>query len=134
MPITTDTGSSNAVSTVAGTAPGIGLDGAYAFCARLARTHYENFNVGGCITPRDKLPHVHAIYAWCRMVDDLGDESGTERAPTKTTYGHIDPSVSRHRLERLDWWQSELDLVYGGEPTHPVNVAVQHTVRRRAFF
>ena len=131
MPTTTDTGGPDPLSTMIRTAPTIGLDDAYRFCAQSARSHYENFNVGGWITPRDKLPHVHAIYAWCRMVDDLGDEVNPEQEPTQSVSdGRIDSTVSQHRLDRLDWWESELDLVYSGQPTHPVNVAIQHTVAR----
>ena len=129
MSTTTETGSSNSLSTVTGDAPRIGLDEAYSYCARLARTHYENFNVGGWITPKDKLPHVHAVYAWCRMVDDLGDEDNPEQGPLHSASdGHIDLAVAEHRMARLDWWESEIDLVFTGEPTHPVNVAIQHTV------
>ena len=109
----------------------MGLGEAYDYCARLARTHYENFNVGGWITPRDKLPYVHAIYAWCRMVDDLGDETSPPDAPAESAQGgSIAPAVSAHRLTKLDWWESELDLIYSGQPTYPVNLAVQDTVKK----
>jgi squalene synthase HpnC len=97
------------------------------YCGALARRHYENFNVGGWITPNDKLPHVYAIYAWCRTVDDLGDEGTPEGAAgVKPTL----EDVARHRLERLDWWESELDAAYDGQPTHPVAIALQHTIFR----
>ena len=103
----------------------------YEYCARLARSHYENFNVGGWITPREKLPHVYAIYAWCRMVDDLGDEITPEsQAAPLAPEGRIDPTVAESRLDGLDWWTSELDLAYTGQPTHPIAVAVQDTVHR----
>lgn len=106
------------------------LEEAFAYCATLARTHYENFNVGGWITPRDKLPHVYAIYAWCRMVDDLGDETMPD-APgaTAARAGTPDAAVTQHRLTRLKWWEEELDAMYSGSPTHPISMAVQHTVR-----
>ena len=104
---------------------------AYRYCERLARSHYENFNVGGWITPKDKLPHVHAVYAWCRMVDDLGDEANpAERPAVPSAGGQPDPSATAHRLSRLDWWESELDAMYYGQPAHPISVAVQHTVGR----
>ena len=131
MSTTTETGSSNSPSTVTRAALRIGLDEAYEYCARLARSHYENFNVGGWITPREKLPHVYAVYSWCRMVDDLGDQDNPGPRPTPpASDGHIDFAVAQHRIGRLDWWESELDLVYTGEPTHPVTVAIQHTVAK----
>ena len=104
---------------------------AYRYCERLARSHYENFNVGGWITPKDKLPHVYAIYAWCRMVDDLGDEGAPEDLHTGSgTGGQLDPAVMDYRLGRLDWWESELDAIYCGQPSHPIAVAVQDTVAK----
>ena len=98
---------------------------AYAYCARLARRHYENFTVGGCIAPKAKLPHIYAVYAWCRTVDDLGDEY---RPPPDAVAGS---SLTQRRLAMLDWWQTELDAIYGAgtaSPRHPVSIAVQHTI------
>ena len=58
------------------------------------------------------------------MVDDLGDES----RPTDAAAG---VSLAQHRLAMLDWWETELDAIYGAGPApprHPVSVAVRHTV------
>lgn len=102
---------------------------AYRYCETLARGHYENFNVGGWITPKDKLPHVYAIYAWCRMVDDLGDEVFPgEPIATPVDNGKLDDTVTAHRRGQLAWWEAELDAIYSGQPTHPISIAVQHTV------
>ena len=49
---------------------------AHAYCARLARSHYENFTVASLLLPRRLLRHFHAVYAYCRWADDLADESG----------------------------------------------------------
>ncbi len=129
MSTTLDTGPSAATAPTAATgSSSASLDDAYRYCADLARSHYENFNVGGWITPREKLPHVHAIYAWCRMVDDLGDEVMPEHAgEPAATDGRPDYATTQHRLERLDWWQSELESAYTGQPSHPIAVAVQNT-------
>ncbi len=84
------------------------------YCGRLARTHYENFTVASWLLPRRLLPHFHAIYAYCRWADDLGDETGGgERA-----------------LELLSWWRQELLACYEGKARHPVMVALQPTIRR----
>ena len=56
------------------------LDAAYRYCERLARTHYENFTVGSRLLPKAKRRHVHAVYAYCRTVDDLGDEAAASPA------------------------------------------------------
>ena len=130
MSTTLDTGpSAAAVATLPPGTPSVSLEDAYRYCSNLARSHYENFNVGGWITPRDKLPHVHAIYAWCRMVDDLGDEATPEGSTAHSPLaGRPDYVTTQHRLARLDWWQSELESAYTGQPSHPIAVAIQNTV------
>ena len=116
-------------ATALASAEPVTLDEAYRFCEQLARGHYENFNVGGWITPRDKLPHVYAIYAWCRMVDDLGDESlPPALMDPAVADGNLDETITAHRRSRLAWWEEELDAIYSGQPAHPISIAVQHTV------
>jgi squalene synthase HpnC len=83
---------------------------AYDYCARLARSHYENFTIASWLMPRAMRPHMHAIYAYARMADDFADEE--------------------HDLAKLDGWEHELDLAYAGTPRHPVFVALADTVRR----
>ena len=84
------------------------------FCARLARTHYENFSVASWFLPRRLRQHFFNVYAYCRISDDLGDEVGDTAAS----------------LELLDQWQHELDACYQGAPKHPVFVALAETVRQ----
>ncbi len=86
------------------------LDEAYAFCAELARSHYENFTVASWLMPRAMRRHMYAIYAYARIADDFADE---DRDPAK-----------------LDEWERELDLAYAGTPRHRVFVALADTVRR----
>ena len=45
----------------------------YGACTKLAREHYENFPVGRLV-PKKIRPHVHAVYAFARVADDLADE------------------------------------------------------------
>src|SRR5579859_2916622 len=89
------------------------LPDAYAYCERLARTHYENFSVATWFLPKRLRQHFFNIYAYCRISDDLGDETG-------------DPAAS---LQLLDQWESELNACYSGSPRHPVFVALAGTVR-----
>jgi squalene synthase HpnC len=83
------------------------------YCRRLARTHYENFSVATWFLPRSLRQHFFNIYAYCRISDDLGDETG-------------DPDAS---LRLLDQWEVELNACYAGHPRHPVFVALAETVR-----
>jgi squalene synthase HpnC len=89
------------------------LPDAYSYCERLARTHYENFSVATWFLPKRLRQHFFNVYAYCRISDDLGDETG-------------DPSAS---LQLLDEWESELNACYNGNPRHPVFVALAGTVR-----
>jgi squalene synthase HpnC len=81
------------------------------YCARLAKSHYENFLVASLFVPKPLKQHFYHVYAYCRISDDLGDESG---GPDKA-------------LPLLDWWQEELDACYAGNPQHPVFVALAET-------
>ncbi len=89
------------------------LEDAREYCRRLAESHYENFHVASWFLPPRLRPHFHAVYAYCRISDDLGDEVGNR-----------DQS-----LALLDLWQRELDACYRGEARHPVFVALGETIR-----
>jgi squalene synthase HpnC len=90
------------------------LNEAQDYCARLAKSHYENFLVASLFVPKQLKQHFYNVYAYCRISDDLGDESG---GPEKA-------------LPLLDWWESELDACYAGAPQHPVFVALAQTNER----
>ena len=105
------------------------------YCRRLANTHYENFTVGTFLLPPKKRRDVYAIYAFCRWVDDLGDESFSPSYSDMAWQWLITSLDGAHRdederrLALLDLWEEELRLCYEGDPTHPVMVALQDTVR-----
>jgi squalene synthase HpnC len=84
------------------------------YCRRLARSHYENFSVATWFMPRRLRQHFCNVYAYCRISDDLGDETN-------------DPAAS---LQLLAEWEQELDACYAGHPRHPVFVALAETVRQ----
>lgn len=89
------------------------LDEARAWCKHLAETHYENFHVASWFLPKKLRPHFHAVYAYCRVSDDLGDEVGDHA----------------QSIALLDQWNEELDACYAGEARHPVFVALAETIR-----
>ena len=84
------------------------------YCRRLATSHYENFSVATWFLPKHLHEHFYAVYAYCRISDDLGDEVGDAAAS----------------LRLLDAWQEELNACYEGRPKHPVFVALAETVRQ----
>jgi squalene synthase HpnC len=89
------------------------LQEALAWCKQLAESHYENFHVATWFLPKALRPHFHAIYAYCRVSDDLGDEVGN----------------TAQALALLDFWGGELDACYEGRTRHPVFVALAETIR-----
>ena len=88
------------------------LEEALAYCRRLAESHYENFHVATWFLPKALRPHFHAIYAYCRISDDLGDEV---------------PDTAQ-ALALLNLWGRELDACYEGRARHPVFVALTPTI------
>src|ERR1700722_13460068 len=78
------------------------------YCRQLAESHYENFHVATWLLPKALRPHFHAIYAYCRIADDLADEVG-------------DPALA---TVLLDLWRGELDACYEGRARHPVFIAL----------
>jgi squalene synthase HpnC len=95
-------------------APGgpVTVDEAYRRCVALARSHYENFSVATRFLPREVLPFMAAVYAFCRTVDDLGDEAKGDR------------------VALLAEWEQDLLRCYGGAPQHPYLLALQDTIAR----
>ncbi len=89
------------------------LPDAQSYCERLARSHYENFSVATWFLPKRLRQHFFNVYSYCRISDDLGDETGN-------------PAAS---LRLLDEWETELNACYDGSPRHPVFVALAGTVR-----
>jgi squalene synthase HpnC len=85
---------------------------AYAQCRRIALGHYENFPVVSWLLPRELRPHIFALYAYCRGVDDLSDEAEGDR------------------LALLDEWEAHLRSCYDGSPSDARFVALADTIRR----
>jgi squalene synthase HpnC len=85
---------------------------AFAYCERLAKTHYENFSVATWFLPSHLKQHFYNVYAYCRISDDLGDEVGN----------------AEQSLALLDAWENELNVCYAGTPRHPVFIALRETI------
>jgi squalene synthase HpnC len=81
--------------------------------ARRART--ENFPVASFLFPRRLRPHLRAVYGFARLVDILGDE------------------VEGDRLTALEELERELEACYSGEPSWPIMLALQPTIREFAL-
>ncbi len=94
--------------------PAWSLDDSLDYTRRLARSHYENFQLVSRLLPAHLHQDFFNVYAFCRWADDLGDEMGdTERS-----------------LVLLGWWREELAALYSGRAKHPVYVALRETVKK----
>lgn len=89
---------------------------AFAYCAELTHSHYENFPVGSALVPKALQPAIHSLYAFMRTADDFSDEN--RRAGDE-----------KERLERLTNWESMLDDCEKGVAKHPIFIALRATLR-----
>jgi phytoene synthase len=80
------------------------LEKAYDSCTRITRHHSKSFHMASALLPEEKRSATRALYAFCRIVDDIVDESTL---------------AAEVRLTKLDYWKkavltshaSESDLV-----------------------
>ena len=102
----------------------------------ITRRHDENFPVAFLLLPREQRDDMRAIYAFCRGVDDIGDELRPGDAPGEgwTSYSPLGPAGTAVRLARLaalDAFEQDLLRCWDGTPQDPRLVALATTVRRR---
>ena len=87
---------------------------AYDHCADVTRRSGSSFAAAFWMLPRPRRRAIHAVYAFCRLADDIAD----------------DPSVRGDRERLLERWRSELDAAYHGSAEHPIGVALGDAVQR----
>lgn len=83
------------------------------YCQRKAAASGSSFYYSFLFLPRDQRRAITALYAFCREVDDIVDETA-------------DPGVAR---TKLGWWRGEVQSVFNGRPQHPVARALVPVVR-----
>ncbi len=87
---------------------------AYRECAEITRRSGSSFASAFWMLPKPKRNALHAIYAFCRLADDIAD----------------DPEVAGDRTALLARWREELDGAYRGKAQHAVGVALSDAVER----
>lgn len=102
-------------------AAGRSSEGAAAFCRNLTKSSRSNFAYAFLFLPRPQREALYAIYAFCRLTDDLVDEA------VASPGGGLPP------LERLAAWRAELADALGGKATHPVTERLVATLRAFAI-
>jgi phytoene synthase len=94
--------------------PEVILEQAYAHCAEVVRRSDSSFAAAFWMFPKPRRRALHAIYAFCRLADDIAD----------------DPTVRGDRQRLLERWRSELSDAYRGKAQSPVGVALGDAVHR----
>lgn len=78
------------------------------YCENKAAASGSSFYSSFRFLPPEQRRAITALYAFCREVDDVVDETR-------------DPALARRTL---DWWRTELAALYAGQATHPVLCAL----------
>jgi phytoene synthase len=94
------------------------IESAAAYCKKLTTRSKSNFYYAFLFLPRERREALEAVYAYCRLVDDVVDEE----APVGK------------KLEGLARWRRELDHVYAQTPSdNPVSERLRAAVSRFAI-
>jgi phytoene synthase len=91
------------------------IENAAAYCKKLTTRSKSNFYYAFLFLPRERREALEAVYAYCRLVDDVVDED----------------VPAQQKLDGIAHWRKELDAVYGdATPTHPVSERLRAAVQR----
>jgi len=85
---------------------------AYRECAEITRRSGSSFASAFWMLPKPKRNALHAIYAFCRLADDIADA----------------PEIAGDRTALLARWRAELDDAFRGKAQHAVGVALSDAV------
>jgi presqualene diphosphate synthase len=84
---------------------------------RIVAASGSSFMIGMRVLPTERRRAIFALYAFCRIVDDIADGPG-EPGP---------------KLMRLDRWAGEIERVFAGAPRTPVGVELAWAAHRYAL-
>lgn len=87
---------------------------AYETCRQITAKYAKTFYLGTLLMPKPKRQAIWAIYAWCRLTDELVD--GLEATGTTP--------------ETLDAWEAQLESIFAGEPLDDPDVALVDTIQK----
>jgi len=84
------------------------------YCAEKAAASGSSFYYSFLFLPPERRRAITALYAFCREVDDVVDETQ-------------DPQLAAMKLA---WWRTELGNLFEGHPNHPVTKALQPFIEK----
>lgn len=82
------------------------------YCQQKAAQSGSSFYYSFLFLPPEQRRAITALYAFCREVDDVVDESSDAGVAATT----------------LAWWRNEIQSLYDGKPQHPVTRALQPAI------
>ena len=86
---------------------------AYEICRQITAEYAKTFYLGTLLMPKEKSKAIWAIYAWCRLTDELVD-GAKAKYTTKET---------------LAEWEHQLESVFAGNPIDDTDVALVDTIQ-----
>jgi phytoene synthase len=87
------------------------------YCQSRAAASGSSFYYSFLFLPSEQRRAITALYAFCREVDDVVDETH-------------EPQLA---AAKLAWWRSEVANLYAGDPQHPVTKALKPHLETRAI-
>jgi 15-cis-phytoene synthase len=95
--------------------------GAPGVCRTVTKASRSNFAYAFLFLPKPQREALYAVYAFCRLSDDLVDEA----APALGA-----PGAAEARAAHLAAWRAELARCFQGAPTHPVTTRLAEILQR----
>ena len=83
----------------------------------IVRASGSSFAAGMRVLPRRRRAAIHAVYAFCRVVDDIADGPGS----------------ASQKAGALDAWAAELDAARAGRPDTPLGAALAEAAAAHAL-
>lgn len=94
------------------------LDSAYAYCHELTRVHSRTFHLASSLLPPAKCAAVRALYAFCRVSDDIVDRAGADPLSDLDTWRRMSLGAHPDRGSRVALAWADARARYGIPPRY----------------
>ncbi|MEM6614284.1 MAG: 15-cis-phytoene synthase CrtB [Cyanobacteria bacterium P01_C01_bin.72] len=91
----------------------VSVDEAYEICRQITAEYAKTFYLGTLLMPKEKSKAIWAIYAWCRLTDELVDGAKAKYTTQET----------------LAEWEHQLESIFAGHPLDNTDVALVDTIQ-----
>lgn len=91
----------------------VSVDEAYELCRQITAEYAKTFYFGTLLMPKEKSKAIWAIYAWCRLTDELVDGAKAKYTTEET----------------LAEWEQQLESIFAGYPIDNTDVALVDTIQ-----